>query len=81
MFFNLLVAAGSETTRNSIAGGLLGVHGPTRSSGSGCRPTATLLPTAVEEMLRWTSSTTYNRRTATRDAELGGQSDRAPATR
>ena len=31
-----------------------------------------LLPTAVEEMVRWTSPSPSKRRTATRDAELGG---------
>ena len=34
---------------------------------------ASLVPTAVEEIVRWTSATAYNRRTATRDVELGGQ--------
>ena len=36
-----------------------------------------LLPTAVEEILRWASSTPYNRRTATRDVEVRGQAIRA----
>src|SRR5581483_9442867 len=31
-----------------------------------------LMPTAVEEILRWTSPTLYNRRTATRDTEVRG---------
>jgi len=31
----------------------------------------------VEEILRWTSATAYNRRTATRDIELGGVTIRA----
>ncbi|MEZ5176790.1 MAG: cytochrome P450 [Acidimicrobiales bacterium] len=31
-----------------------------------------MLPSATEEVLRWASSTTYNRRTATRRTELGG---------
>jgi cytochrome P450 len=35
------------------------------------------LPTAVEEMLRWASSTPYNRRTATRDVDIRGQHIRA----
>jgi cytochrome P450 len=70
MFFNLLIAAGSETTRNSIA---LGVHALAE------RPTQwrllrgdpSLLGGATEEILRWASSTSYNRRTATDDATLG----------
>ena len=48
-----------------------------RGSGSGCAPTARCCPTAVEEILRWTSATAYNRRTATRDVELGGVTIRA----
>src|SRR5881409_2903989 len=35
-----------------------------------------LMPTAVEEMLRWVSPVMYFRRTATRDAELRGQAIR-----
>jgi len=70
MFFNLLVAAGSETTRNSIA---LGVHAlaadPPAWGLLVARPD--LVPTAVEEMLRWASSTPYNRRTATQDVVIG----------
>ena len=34
-----------------------------------------LLPTTVEEMVRWTSPSVYKRRTATADVELGGQTD------
>ena len=30
------------------------------------------MPSAVEEILRWTTATLYNRRTATRDTELHG---------
>ena len=32
-----------------------------------------LLPTVIEEMVRWTSPSAYNRRTATRDTTLRGQ--------
>ena len=55
MFFNLLIAAGSETTRNSITLGLLALA---------ARPDhwrlldadRSLLPKAVEEVLRWAST-------------------------
>ncbi len=72
MLFNLLMAAGSETTRNTIALGLLGIlaHEGTWESLAADR---SLVPGAVEEMLRFASSTPYNRRTATRDHELGGR--------
>lgn len=76
MFFQLLVAAGSETTRNSIALGMAAlIEYP--AALAALRAEAALLPGAVEEMLRWASSTPYNRRTATRDVEFGGQHLRA----
>jgi cytochrome P450 len=75
-FFSLLFVAGSETTRNSIAGGLLAlVEHPDQMAA--LRADRSLVPTAVEEILRWTSATAYNRRTATRDVEVGGQLIRA----
>ncbi len=72
LLFSLLVAAGTETTRNTIAVGVAAlathhqqwVHVDQKRS---------LLPSAVEEMLRWASSTPYNRRTTTRDVLLGGE--------
>ncbi len=75
MFFNLLVAAGSETTRNSIALGVAAlIEHPDQLEA--LRADRSLMPTAVEEVLRWTSATIYNRRTATRDATLGDQAIR-----
>jgi cytochrome P450 len=72
MFFNLLVVAGSETTRNSIALGLVAlIEHPDQLEA--LRSDRSLMPTAVEEILRWTTATLYNRRTATRPTELGGQ--------
>jgi cytochrome P450 len=70
MFFTLLVAAGTETTRNSIAVGLMALvdHG---DQWRALQVDRSLLPSAVEEILRWATSATYNRRTATRDIELG----------
>jgi cytochrome P450 len=72
MFFNLLIAAGSETTRNSIAGGIL-AFAENPDQWEALRSDRSLMPTAVEEVLRWTSSTAYNRRTATRDVEMCGE--------
>ena len=75
-FFSLLFTAGSETTRNSIAGGLLALlEHPDQLRRLRADPG--LLPSAVEEVLRWTSATAYNRRTAIRDVEVGGQRIRA----
>jgi cytochrome P450 len=72
MFFNLLIAAGSETTRNAIAVGLQAlIEHP--DQWRALQANRTLLPAAVEEILRWSSSTPYNRRTATRAVTLRGR--------
>jgi len=76
MFFNLLIAAGSETTRNSIAVGLLALM-QHPDQWRLLQSDRVLLPTAVEEFLRWASSTPYNRRTATRAVVVGDQTIRA----
>ncbi len=75
-FFHLLIIAGSETTRNAIAHGLFALlNHPDQLQI--LREDPSVLPSAVEEILRWTSPTSYNRRTATRDVELAGQKIRA----
>jgi cytochrome P450 len=75
-FFILLVVAGSETTRNAIAHGLLAlIEHPAELAR--LRADRARVPTAVEEILRWSSPTSYNRRTATRDVEIGGHRIRA----
>ena len=72
LFFNLLFSAGAETTRNAVAGGLLALaEHPDQLSA--LRSDLALLPTAIEEMVRWTSPSPSKRRTATRSASLGGQ--------
>jgi cytochrome P450 len=71
LFFYLLFSAGAETTRNSIAGGLLAlIESP--AAFDALRADPSLLPTAIEEMVRWTSPSPSKRRTATRDTDLGG---------
>src|SRR3989441_5740537 len=71
-FFLLLAVAGNETTRNLISGGMLALmqHPDERRR---LLADPSLMPTAVEEMLRWVSPVMYFRRTATRDGELRGQ--------
>ena len=77
LMFMLLVDAGGDTTRNLVAGGMdaLFAHpnelSRLRSNVDG------LLPTAVEELLRWVSPVTYMRRTATADTTLAGQQIRS----
>ncbi len=71
-FFMLLAVAGNETTRNAIAGGMLAlIQHPEQRARLLADPS--LLPLAVEEMLRWVSPVIHFRRTATRDTELRGQ--------
>jgi cytochrome P450 len=71
LFFSLLFSAGAETTRNSVAGGLLAlIDHPDQMDL--LRTDFERLPTAVEEMVRWTSPSPSKRRTATRDVTLGG---------
>ena len=67
----LLLIGGDETTRHVIAGGLeqLLAHPDQQRRLTDDR---SLLPTAVEEMLRWVSPIKSMARTTTRDAELCG---------
>jgi cytochrome P450 len=71
LFFSLLFSAGAETTRNSVAGGLLALAEHPDQLAL-LRSDLALLPTAIEEMVRWTSPSPSKRRTATRDVSLGG---------
>src|SRR5262249_48970456 len=71
-FFLLLAVAGNETTRNLISGGMLALmQHPDERRRLLANPA--LLPTAVEEMLRWVSPVMHFRRTTIRDTELRGQ--------
>jgi len=73
LFFSLLFSAGAETTRNAVAGGLLALANHPEQFHA-LREGLDMLPTAVEEMVRWTSPSPSKRRTATRDVTLGGVS-------
>lgn len=70
-FFLLLLIAGNETTRHSLAHGLLALaeHPEVLPR---LRAAPTLIDSAVEEVLRWTSPQLHFRRTATVDTEIGG---------
>lgn len=73
VFFMLLMNAGSETTRNLITGGTLALfEHPDQRARLAADPG--LLPSAIEEMLRWVTPVMHFRRTAQEDLELGGQS-------
>ena len=76
LFFLLLLNAGGDTTRNLVAAGTLAlIEHPEQRRRLTADPS--LMPTAIEEMLRWTSPVTVFTRTATRDTEVGGVRMRA----
>ncbi|MGW0758909.1 cytochrome P450 [Streptomyces sp. NPDC002814] len=71
-YFLLLVVAGNETTRHTISHSMLALlEHPGQLARLKDDPS--LIPTAVEEFLRWASPVYHFRRTATRDVELGGK--------
>jgi cholest-4-en-3-one 26-monooxygenase len=72
MTFMLLIVAGHETTRNTIAGGTLALIEHPAERERLLRDKA-LLPSAIEEMLRWVSAITYFRRTVMKDTVVRGQ--------
>ena len=74
--FILLVAAGNETTRNSIAGGFLALAAHPEQKRRIIEDPS-LLGSAAAEIVRWVSPVMHMRRTAIADAELGGQTIRA----
>ncbi len=71
-FFILLFSAGANTTRDAIAGGLVALVDHPDQLAALRADLAGLLPTAIEEVLRWTTPSPAKRRTATVTTELGG---------
>ncbi|MFJ1548450.1 cytochrome P450 [Streptomyces sp. NPDC088246] len=69
-YFLLLVVAGNETTRHTITHSMLALIQHPEQLGR-LQADPSLIPTAVEEFLRWASPVYHFRRTATRDVELG----------
>ena len=70
-FFALLFPAGAETTRSALAGGLKAfIDHPEQFDRLRADPF--LVPTAVEEIVRWTTPSIYKRRTASRDVDVAG---------
>ncbi|WP_334144963.1 cytochrome P450 [Rhabdothermincola sp.] len=72
MFFMLLAVAGNETTRNATSHGMKALmDNPDQFEKLKANPD--LLPSAVEEIVRWATPVLHFRRTAMRDYELGGK--------
>ena len=75
-FFTLLVAAGNDTTRYTLASGLEALlANPEQLEKLHQHPE--LMDSAVEEILRWGSVTMHFRRTALQDTELNGKTIKA----
>jgi cytochrome P450 len=75
-YYLIVFTAGHDTTRNAITGGLLAlIEHPDQLAKLRAEPS--LAPTAVEEIVRWTTPVNYMKRTALRDVELRGQKIRA----
>ena len=73
-FFNLLVGAGNETTRNAISHGLLALSQFPDQRQKWQTNFDTHAATAVEEIVRWASPVLHMRRTVTADGvRLGDQ--------
>jgi len=76
MFFLLLAVAGNETTRNATAHGMKALlDHPDQFDKLKADPD--LLPSAIEEILRWATPVLHFRRTALEDYELGDKVIRA----
>lgn len=69
MFLVQLLVAGNETTRHALSGGLVALA-EHPEQWAALRRDRSLLPTAVEEILRWTTPVIAFMRTATCDVEV-----------
>ena len=74
-FFCLLVAAGNDTTRYSIAAGIQAMAHQPELLGK-MQAGGEVWQTAADEIVRWATPALYFRRTATRDIEIHGQNVR-----
>jgi cholest-4-en-3-one 26-monooxygenase len=76
MNFFLLIVAGNETTRNALSGGVRAFCDHPDQLAL-LRRDPSLLPSAIEEILRFVTPVMQFRRTATRDTQIGDQPIRA----
>jgi hypothetical protein len=79
-FFVLLVSAGNDTTRYTMAAGMKAlIEHPEQMAElrDSVGHDLSLMDSAVEEILRWATVTMHFRRTATRDVELRGKQIKA----
>ena len=76
-FFCLLVAAGNDTTRYSIAASIHALANQPGLLSQLQQGDEALRKNAADEMIRWASPTTHFRRTATEDFEMHGKQVKA----
>jgi cholest-4-en-3-one 26-monooxygenase len=76
LFFLLLAVAGNETTRNLISGAMVAFFDHP-DQWERLKADRSLLPSAVEEMLRFVTPVMHFRRTAVDDLVMGGQNIQA----
>ncbi|XRQ04159.1 cytochrome P450 [Actinomadura welshii] len=76
LFVIMLSIAGNETTRTATAGGMQAFF-ERPEQWERLKADRSLLPTAVEEIVRWVSPINQFRRTALTDVELGGKEIKA----
>jgi cytochrome P450 len=74
--FVLLVVAGNETTRTSISGGILALSEHPQEKQK-LLDDPSLIPGAVDEIIRWVHPVIYMRRTALEDYEIRGTTIKA----
>ena len=71
-YYLIVFSAGHDTTKNALAGGIRAlVEHPKQFEK--VRRDPSLVPQTVEEILRWTSSVNYMKRTAAQDVVVNGQ--------
>jgi cytochrome P450 len=70
MFLVQLLVAGNETTRNALSGGLV-AFAENPDQWARLRADPSLIGTAVDEVLRWTTPVVYFMRTTTREVTVG----------
>ena len=75
-YYLIIAAAGHDTTSSAISGGLLALlQNPAEMAKLRADPS--LMPRAVDEMIRWTSPVKHFFRTAMSDCEVAGKAVRA----
>jgi len=75
-YYLIVAAAGHDTTSSATSGGLLALLQHPEEMAK-LRADPSLMPRAVDEMIRWTSPVKHFFRTAVEDCEVGGKRVRA----